>query len=168
MQLDLWAVLNSPVQAVVSGAASAGPAQAVRCLSRSAVADSSIASSGPEQALRPSTTAAAASSCSAGSGPVQANQSFAAAADDDGLEQAMRTVAAISERAAADGASLEQAMQQHAARVSGALRVGEQSSKDLHNPWNLFQHEPRGKGWSPAKMPAMHKKWRQHPKDKMP
>ena len=43
---------------------------------------------------------------------MQANQSFAAAAGDDGLEQAMRAVAAISERAAADGISLEQAMQQ--------------------------------------------------------
>ena len=99
---------------------------------------------------------------------MQANQSFAAAADDDGLEQAMRAVAAISERASADGASLEQAMQQHTARVSEALKVGEQSPNDLHNPWDLFQHEHRGKGWSPAKMSAMYRKWRHHPKDKMP
>ena len=121
---------------------------------------SSGAESGPGQA---STTAAAASSSDAGSDPEQA-----LAADVSGLEQALRAVAAISGRAVADGVSLEQAMRQHAAGVSEALRVGGRSVTDLHNPWNLFQHENRGKGWSPAKVACMYTKWRQHPKDKMP
>ena len=37
---------------------------------------------------------------------------------------------------------------------------------DLHNPWNLFQHENKGKGWSPQKMAAMYKVWKTNPKRK--
>jgi hypothetical protein len=103
---------------------------------------------------------------------VQASSSSGAAdlfadAEAAGLEQALRAVAEISGRAAADGVSVESALPRHAAGVSEALLVGG-SIRDLHNPWNLFQHEHRGKGWSPAKMSAMYKKWKDHPKDKMP
>ena len=85
-------------------------------------------------------------------------------AEAAGLEQALRAVAEISACAAADGVSVESALQRHAAGVSEALRVGGQSIRDLHNPWNLFQHEHRGKGWSPAQMSKMYKKWRNHAK----
>jgi hypothetical protein len=76
-------------------------------------------------------------------------------------------VAEISGHAAADG-GFERALQQRAAEVSEALGVGAESKLNLHNPWNLFQHEHRGKGWSPAQMSKMYKKWRNHHKDKMP
>ena len=101
-------------------------------------------------------------------GPEQASSSSGAAglfADASGLEQALAAVAQIS---VADG-GIEHALMQRAGEVSEALRVGAESKATLHNPWNLFQHQNRGKGWSPAKMSAMYKKWKGHPgKDKMP
>ena len=162
----------------------AGPEQAHRVGSSSAAADVSIARFGLEQALQLLNAADGASSSSAGPvqasaassgdlGPVQASvassgpeQAFAA--DVSGLEQALRAVAGISSAAAADGVSVESALQRRAAEVSEALGVGERSEMTLHNPWNLFQHEHRGKGWSPAQMSKMYKKWRNHHKDKMP
>jgi len=128
-------------------AAAFGPVQAVGASSGSAV------TSGPEQA----SSAAA----------VRGADLFADA-EAAGLEQALRAVAEISARAAADGVSVESALQRHAAGVSEALLGGERSEMTLHNPWNLFQHEHRGKGWSPAQMSKMYKKWRNHQKDKMP
>ena len=164
-----------PVQAwrstnVAAGASSssAGPVQA---------SSSSSADLGPVQALR-STNAAAGGSMSFGpvqasaasSGPVQASSSSGAEhfADASGLEQALAAVARISESAAAGG-GIEHALKQRAGEVSEALLGGGRSEMTLHNPWDLFQHEHRGKGWSPAKMSAMYKKWKGHPgKDKMP
>ena len=46
------------------------------------------------------------------------------------------------------------------AAVSQAVRVDGKSLKDLKNPWNLFQNENKGKGWSPQVMAAMYKQWR--------
>ena len=46
------------------------------------------------------------------------------------------------------------------AAVSEAVRVDGKSLKDLKNPWNLFQNENKGKGWSPQVMAAMYKQWR--------
>ena len=106
----------------------------------------------------------------AAAGPVQASSSGGADhfADVPGLEQALAAVAEISGHAAAGG-DIERALQRRAAEVSEALLGGERSEMTLHNPWNLFQHEHRGKGWSPAKMSAMYKEWKGHPgKDKMP
>ena len=147
--------LRSTNEAAGAFSSSAGPVQAVGASTGGAVI------SGPEQAL-----------AAADLGPEQAFSSGAADlfadAEAAGLEQALRAVAAISERAAADGVSVESALRRHAAGVSEALRVGGGSKIDLHNPWNLFQHEHRGKGWSPAKMSAMYKKWRSSEKDKMP
>ena len=142
---------SSLVQALSTGSMSFGPVQATGASSCSA------GSVGPVQAFGASSNAAAGISPSAGSGP---EQPFAAAdpgpeqafaADVSGLEQALRAVAEISSAAAADGVSVESALQRHAAGVSEALLGGERSEMTLHNPWNLFQHEHRGKGWSPAK-----------------
>ena len=88
-------------------------------------------------------------------------------ADASGLEQALAAVALISQSAAA-GDGIEHALMQRADEVSEALRVGAESKMTLHNPWNLFQHQNRGKGWSPAKMASMYKTWRASSKDKMP
>jgi len=145
-----------------------GPVQATGASSCSA------GSVGPVQAFGASSNAAAGISPSAGSGPEQAfaaadpgpEQAFAA--DVSGLEQALRAVAEISSAAAADGVSVENALQRRAAEVSEALLGGERSETTLHNPWNLFQHEHRGKGWSPAQMSKMYKEWRNHQKDKTP
>jgi len=143
---------SSPVQALSMGSMSFGPVQALGASSNAAAGISPSAGSGSEQAF-----------AAADSGPEQAF-----AADVSGLEQALRAVAEISSAAAADGVSVENAMQRRAAEVSEALLGGERSETTLHNPWNLFQHEHRGKGWSPAQMSKMYKKWRNHHKDKMP
>ena len=143
-----------------------GPVQATGASSCSA------GSLGPVQAFGASSNAAAGISSSTGSGPVQASAASsgpeqAFAADVSGLEQALSAVAEISGHAAAGG-DIERALQRRAAEVSEALLGGERSEMTLHNPWNLFQHEHRGKGWSPAQMSKMYKKWRNHHKDKMP
>ena len=46
--------------------------------------------------------------------------------------------------------------------------VGAHLNLDLHNPWSLFQHENKGKGWSPQKISAMYKAWKTNPRRKMP
>ena len=157
----------SPEQALVSCAASAGPVQAVSsdgpgqatrspCRSVAAVASSSGAESGP---------AAVASLSGAESGPGQAQPlllTYLALSRPCALwrrfpGELLRMVLALSR--------LCGSMQLEWARHCG---LGARSVTDLHNPWNLFQHENRGKGWSPAKMACMYTKWRQHPKDKMP
>ena len=124
--------------------------------------NAAVADFGPVQASSSSSAdlgpvqASAASSSNAGAGPVQAPAAVGGA--DPGLEQALRAVAEISSAAAADGVSVENALQRRAAEVSEALLGGERSETTLHNPWNLFQHEHRGKGWSPAQMSKMYKK----------
>ena len=156
----------SPVQAPLVGAgpeqalrAGAGPVQAVVA---------AAAGSGPVQA--PSSSGADLVNDAAVPGPGPASSSSGADhfADASGLEQALRAVAEISSASAADCVSVENAFQRRAAEVSEALLGGERSEATLHNPWNLFQHEHRGKGWSPAKMASMYKTWRASSKDKMP
>ena len=119
--------------------------------------------------MQASSSSGAGPFAAAASGPEQASSSGGADhfADVPGLEQALAAVARISESAAAGG-GIEHALMQRAGEVSEALLGGEGSEMTLHNPWNLFQHENRGKGWSPAKMSAMYKKWRSSEKDKMP
>ena len=161
---SMSSVVFGPVQATrftATGsitAERAGPVQAT---------GASSSSSGPVQALP--WCGADSFAAAAVSGPVQASSSSGADsfADVPGLEQALAAVAEISGHAAADG-GFERALQQRAAEVSEALGVGAESKLNLHNPWNLFQHEHRGKGWSPAQMSKMYKKWRNHHKDKMP
>jgi hypothetical protein len=130
--------------------------QAFGASSNAAAGISPSAGFGPEQAF-----------AAADLGPEQASSSSGAAdlfADASGLEQALAAVAQIS---AADG-GIEHALMQRAGEVSEALRVGAESKATLHNPWNLFQHQNSGKGWSPAKMTSMYKTWRSSPKDRMP
>ena len=38
----------------------------------------------------------------------------------------------------------------------------------FHNPWSLFQHLRRGKGWSPQQMSAMYQKWKSKRRWQMP
>ena len=176
-----------PEQAHFAGSGG-GPVQALRTTNAAAGASSSGA--GPEQALRAGVgPVQAVVAAAAGSGPVQALSSSGADllddaadsgpgqassssgadhfADASGLEQALAAVARISQSAAA-GDGIEHALMQRADEVSEALRVGAESKMTLHNPWNLFQHQNRGKGWSPAKMASMYKTWRASSKDKMP
>ena len=177
-----------PEQAHFAGSGG-GPVQALR--STNAAAGASLGSAGLVQALRTTNAAAGASSSGAGPeqalragagpvqavvvddaavpGPEQASSSSGADhfADASGLEQALAAVARISQSAAA-GDGIEHALMQRADEVSEALRVGAESKVTLHNPWNLFQHQNRGKGWSPAKMASMYKTWRASSKDKMP
>ena len=151
-----------PVQASGASSSSSGLEQALR--SRNAAAGGySSAGLGPVQA---SSLSGADPLAAAAAGPVQASSSGGADrfADVPGLEQALAAVAQIS---AADG-GIEHALMQRAGEVSEALRVGAESKATLHNPWNLFQHQNRGKGWSPAKMASMYKTWRSSPKDRMP
>ena len=68
-------------------------------------------------------------------------------------------------RRAADGSAGSSAADGRAA-ASAAAEGGNRF--ELHNPWNLFQQENKGKGWSPQMMSAMYKKWRSNPKSKMP
>ena len=146
------------LQAVLALRAGAGPVQAVVA---------AAAGSGPVQA--PSSSGADLVNDAAVPGPGQASSSSGAdhCADASGLEQALAAVALISQSAAA-GDGIEHALMQRADEVSEALRVGAESKMTLHNPWNLFQHQNRGKGWSPAKMASMYKTWRASSKDKMP
>ena len=176
-------VVFGPVQATSSTssitAERAGPVQASGASSSSSGLEQASSSSGAgplaAAAFGPVQAVGASSGSAVTSGPEQASSAAAvrgadlfADAEAAGLEQALRAVAEISARAAADGVSVESALQRHAAGVSEALLGGERSEMTLHNPWNLFQHEHRGKGWSPAQMSKMYKKWRNHQKDKMP
>ena len=155
-----WRSTNA---AAGASSSSAGLVQALRTMNAAVGASSSGA--GPEQALRAGAgPVQAVVADDADLGPEQASSSSGAAdlcadAEAAGLEQALR---------AAAGDGIERALRQRADEVREALRVGGGSKIDLHNPWNLFQHENRGKGWSPAKMSAMYKKWRPSEKDKMP
>ena len=156
-----------PVQASGASSSSSGLEQALRSIN-AAAGGSSCAGLGPEQAT--SSGGAADRFAAAASGPEQATSSSGADhfADAAGLEQALAAVARISQSAAVGGGGIEHALMQRAGEVSEALLGGERSEMTLHNPWNLFQHENRGKGWSPAQMSKMYKKWRNHQKDKMP
>ena len=156
-----------PVQASGASSSSSGLEQALRSMNAAAGGSSSIGL-GPVQTSS-SSGAGPFAAAAADSGPVQASSSSGADhfADVPGLEQALAAVARISESAAAGG-GIEHALMQRAGEVSEALRGGERSEMTLHNPWNLFQHEHRGKGWSPAQMSKMYKKWRNHHQDKMP
>ena len=111
----------------------AGPEQAL-----DAAAERSFA--GPEQALA---AADARSSAAAERSFAAAERSFAAAHHDP-----VQVLAAVPPPRAAGAA------------VSEAVRVNGRSLKDLKNPWNLFQNENKGKGWSPQVMAAMYKQWR--------
>ena len=160
--VSITAERAGPEQAHFAGSG-VGPEQAWRTMNAAVGASSSGA--GPEQALRAGAgPVQAVVADDADLGPEQASSSSGAAdlcadAEAAGLEQALR---------AAAGDGIERALRQRADEVREALRVGGGSKIDLHNPWNLFQHENRGKGWSPAKMSAMYKKWRPSEKDKMP
>lgn len=111
--------------------------------------------SGLEQAA-----AAAGSSRADGSGPVQAAAAAAGSSRAGGSGPVQAAAAAGSSSTGVSGP--EQATA--AADVSEARR----SPMEMYNPWNLFQQEHKGKGWSAAKMSAMYKKWRSNPKFKMP
>ena len=129
------AALNGPVQAL---AASNGPEQAL------------AASNGPEQARAASNGPAQA--LAASNGPEQALASSCTTAASSSAAAVALSVAAV-----AASASDQQNPVQHAAEVRDGRIFG-----GLHNPWNLFQHEHRGKGWSPAKMSSMYQKWRRN------
>ena len=160
-----------------------------------AASGASSCSSGLEQALRSMNAAAGHGSSSTGLGPVQAFSSSGAGLLPLlrllALCRPLRLLQVLALQAFAElmylalsrpcalwrrfllrlllmASGVESALQRHAAGVSEALAGGERSEMTLHNPWNLFQHENRGKGWSPAKMSAMYKKWRSSEKDKMP
>ena len=137
---------HGPEQASSSsnGAALNGPVQAL------------AASNGPEQARAASNGPAQA--LAASNGPEQALASSCTTAASSSAAAVALSVAAV-----AASASDQQNPVQHAADVRDGRIFG-----GLHNPWNLFQHEHRGKGWSPAKMSSMYQKWRGNPKDKMP
>ena len=165
--IPITAERAGPVQASRASSSSSGLEQALQ--STNAAARASSSGAGPEQALRAGAGPVQAVAAAVDSGPGQASSSSGADhfADASGLEQALAAVAQISESAAAGG-GIEHALMQRAGEVSEALRVGAESKATLHNPWNLFQHQNRGKGWSPAKMASMYKTWRASPKDKMP
>ena len=77
--------------------------------------------------------------------------------DSSGLEQA----------AAAAGSSSTGVSGPEQATAAAVVGEARRSPMEMYNPWNLFQQEHKGKGWSPAKMSAMYKKWRSNPKFKM-
>ena len=117
-----------------------GPEQAVRYGPEQAL------ESGPEQALESGPEQAPAAAAEQSS--AAAERSSAAADHDPGQ------VLAATPRLTASGAG-----------VSEAVRVDGKSLKDLKNPWNIFQIENKGKGWSPQVMAAMYKQWLGGPLD---
>ena len=175
---------SGPVQALGVGSAQSlgsGPEQAM-CFGPEQASGSDGDSIGFEQALR----AAAAVSESAAASGVSLEQALlmrsqevcndllaevSPSSDVAGPEQAL-TAAAVRSSAAAErslAAAHHDPVQVLAAvpppraagaAVSEAVRVDGRSLKDLKNPWNLFQNENKGKGWSPQVMAAMYKQWR--------
>ena len=131
-----------------------------RSMSRSLGLEQSTSSAGPTQSNLDNSKRQAHSkgaACSSGPSAMSGSGGAESSAASGGCGMAVPSAA---------GGSLASGGSRGYAAEGGIVDVG--VKLDLHNPWNLFQHENKGKGWSPQKMAAMHKVWKTNPKRKMP